>query len=197
MYRERNGRLYIQAVFAGRFEKEALYISFCEGMIFMKLVLPVVLLVVTAIAAVPVFAEKKSGSFTEQDKIALRKVELARLDTNKDGIVTVSDLMNSIKFKFAAIDTNNDRIADRVEIENYIKRFRAEHEGVYGKSLDNQERKLRQRLAAADQNRDGTLIFNEYWQYFLARYRLFDRNKNGIIEENEYFTDVDQYPYAN
>ncbi len=164
----------------------------------MKFVFPVLFFVLIAFVSAPVFAEqKKSGSFTEQDKIALRKVELARLDTNKDGVVTVADLMNSIKTKFSEIDTNNDRIADKVEIDNYIERFRAAHEGVYGKSLDNQERKLRQRLVAADLNRDGTLIFNEYMQYFQARYRLFDRNKNGIIEENEYFTDVDQYPYAN
>lgn len=164
----------------------------------MKAFFPLLCFAFAVFLSAPALAEaKKSGSFTLQDKIALRKAELVGFDTNKDKIVTVAELMNGIRSKFAAMDKNGDGIADKGEIEAAIEKFRATHEGVYGKSIDNQERKLRERLAAADQNGDGVLFFNEYRQYFHERYRRFDRNGNGIVEDHEYFTDVDQYPYAN
>jgi Ca2+-binding EF-hand superfamily protein len=101
------------------------------------------------------------------------QAELAKLDTNHDGVVTQDEYVAAAKAKFAALDTQGSgqvtaqQIASSPVAQQRDLKF-AEHE-----------------VKKLDTNSDGVISQAEYLAASQARFAKLDKNGDGFITEDE------------
>ena len=150
-------------------------------------------MILLGFAIAPAMAAEPSTTFTVQQKVGLRKLEMAAIpDANQDKQLQPNELLATIPQKFAGIDKNNNKNIDQSEVEQAINLFRARFATVYGTSTEAHASRVKSRYAQMDKNKDGLVSYAEFVTYFGARYASMDANHDGVITVDEYRVDAEK-----
>lgn len=159
-----------------------------------KIITFILLASIFSVPSLSMAKEKKEIPEYIKKKQERRVQDIKQFDTNKDGVLQPGELKKSNVTKFDAADTNKDGILSREEIDSSLGKFKEEKAGIYGKGVNSNTNRLKNRYNNADKNDDRKVSKEEYESYMSKHQENFDRNGDGVVSKDEYRVDDEKRP---
>ena len=159
----------------------------------MKFLLFTTIVTITGLLSLPAAAwHEEDHKLTRAQE--LRKPDFDSADTNKDGILNNEETNSYILMKFSSIDLDKNGEISKEEKDEYVSKFKENNEEYLGKFTEKWAKKLNLNLKKANENGDKVITRDEYKDFFSARFKGMDRNKDGEINLLEFRRDSANSP---